>query len=252
MRPPLRIAVLECDTPPDKINTKYGGYVGVFTSLLHESTKALRQSDRLDPESGLDITGWDVVTAQEYPKLEDVDALLLTGSKHNAFDNYPWIVKLVEYTRNAIESSRIKILGICFGHQIIGRALGAKIGRSDIGWEVAVCDVDLTEKGKELFGREKLRIQQMHQDFVFDYPSNVISLGTSPRCAMQGMYLPGRFITVQGHPEFTEEIVTEVVTLRTKAGVFSKEQSEDFLERAKNQHDGIAIGIVFLKFLLDA
>ncbi|PLB47196.1 class I glutamine amidotransferase-like protein [Aspergillus steynii IBT 23096] len=248
---PLRIAVLECDTPVDKINAKYDGYWGVFSSLLRASAKALDQPDRLNPETGLDITRWDVVTAQEYPKLEDVDALLLTGSKHNSFDNDPWILKLVEYTKSALQDPRIKLLGICFGHQIIGRALDVKVGRSDAGWEIAVCDMDLTDQGKKLFGRDKLRIQQMHQDIVFEYPANVVPLGSSPRCAVQGMYLPGRFVTVQGHPEFNEEIVTEVVTLRGKAGVFSKEQTEDALERAKNEHDGVAIGSVFLNFLLE-
>lgn len=91
----------------------------------------------------------------------------------------------------------------------------------------------------------------MHQDIVFEYPASVLPLGSSPRCAVQGMYQPGRFVTVQGHPEFNEEIVTEVVSLRGKAGVFSKEQTEDALERAKNEHDGVAIGAVFLKFLLE-
>ena len=64
------------------------------------------------------------------------------------------------------------------------------------------------------------------------------------------MYSPGHFVTVQGHPEFTGDIVTEIVGLRTEAGIFSKEQSTDALGRAKNQHDGVAIGAVFLKFLL--
>ncbi|KAK1145986.1 hypothetical protein N8T08_003634 [Aspergillus melleus] len=248
---PLRIAILECDTPVDKINTKYGGYFGVFSSLLRASAEALDRPDRLDPASGLELTRWDVVTAQEYPNPEDVDALLLTGSKHNSYDSDPWILRLVEYTKFALQDNRIKILGICFGHQIIGRALGVKVGRSDAGWEIAVCDMDLTEQGKRLFGKDKLRIQQMHQDIVSEYPPGVISLGSSPRCAVQGMYLPGRFVTVQGHPEFTEEIVTEIVTLRGKAGVFSKEQAEDALERAKNEHDGVAIGATFLKFLLE-
>lgn len=163
----------------------------------------------------------------------------------------------------------MKILGICFGHQIIGRALGVKVGRSDAGWEIAVCDMDLSEPGKKLFGKDKLvsgwsplpspsmlmkhcqRIQQMHQDIVHEYPANVVPLGSSPRCAVQGMYRPGKFMTVQGHPEFNEEIVTEIVTLRTQTGVFSKEQGEDALERAKWEHDGVAIGSAFLKFLLE-
>jgi hypothetical protein len=34
--------------------------------------------------------------------------------------------------------------------------MGVKVDRSDKGWEVAVVDIDLTPKGKELFGLEKL------------------------------------------------------------------------------------------------
>lgn len=95
------------------------------------------------------------------------------------------------------------------------------------------------------------RIQQMHQDIVYEYPANVTPLGSSPRCAVQGMYLPGKFITVQGHPEFTGYIVTEIVITRAKLGVFSKEVSEDALDRAVIEHDGLAIGTVFLNFLLE-
>ncbi|KAF7596366.1 hypothetical protein BBP40_002110 [Aspergillus hancockii] len=247
MRPPLRIAVLECDTPVENVHAKYTGYHGVFSRLLRQSANALGS---LDPETGLDITRWDVVLKQEYPRLNDVDVILLTGSKHDSFENHPWIIQLVEYTKKAIEDSRVKLLGICFGHQVIARSLGVKVGRSDAGWEIAVCDMDLTEQGKILFGKDTLRIQQMHQDIVFSYPPNVTPLGSSPRCAVQGMYLPGKFITVQGHPEFTDFIVTEIVDKRSKAGIFSKEFSEDALERAKLPHDGIDIGAVFLRFAL--
>jgi hypothetical protein len=81
MQPPLRIAVLETDTPLPAVNERYNneGYCGVFSALLKSSARALG-NERLDPETGLQITKWDVVTAQEYPKLEDIDAVLLTGS----------------------------------------------------------------------------------------------------------------------------------------------------------------------------
>lgn len=80
MRAPLRIAVLECDTPLPNTNTRYNGYGGVFISLLKASAKALNQPDRLNPETGLEITKWDIVNGDQYPKLEDIDAVLLTGS----------------------------------------------------------------------------------------------------------------------------------------------------------------------------
>ncbi|KAJ5159880.1 uncharacterized protein N7482_006884 [Penicillium canariense] len=249
MRPPLRIAVLECDTPLPNTNCRYNGYGGVFTALLTASAKALNHLDRLGPETGLQISKWDIVSGTEYPKLEDIDAVLLTGSKHNSFEDVPWINRLVEFTQSVLAQDRVRLLGICFGHQIVGRALGVKVGRSNQGWEIAVCGMDLTEKGKELFGLDRIRIQQMHQDIVFDCPPGVALLGSSPRCAVQGMYSPGRFITVQGHPEFTQEIETEIIQTRTKAGVFSEDQALEALSRTGNEHDGVSIGATFLKFL---
>jgi GMP synthase-like glutamine amidotransferase len=91
----------------------------------------------------------------------------------------------------------------------------------------------------------------MHRDIVFTYPPDTIPLGSSPRCEVQGMYRAGKFITVQGHPEFRGDIVTEVVTARAKVGVFNEEQAEDALSRANNRHDGLAIGVAFLKFLIE-
>lgn len=62
----------------------------------------------------------------------------------------------MEFTKRILAQDRVRILGICFGHQIVGRALGTKVGPNDQGWEISVCDMDLTNKGKELFGQDKL------------------------------------------------------------------------------------------------
>ena len=52
-----------------------------------------------------------------------------------------------------LAQSQVRVIGVCYGHQIVGRALGAKVARSEGGaWEVSVCQVNLTAKGKELFG----------------------------------------------------------------------------------------------------
>ncbi|CAG8274944.1 unnamed protein product [Penicillium olsonii] len=259
---PLRIAILTCDTPVPEANRPYNGYGGIFTSLLESSATA----SGLDPRD-LEITVFDIVDGSHYPKLEDIDAILMTGSsaywlrdlctcantatEYNSYDDTPWILRLLEYTKKVLAQDRVRILGICFGHQILGRALGTKVGRSDQGWEVSVCDMDLTEKGKEVFGRDKIRIQQMHQDIVFSVPPNVISLGSSPRCEVQGMYAARRFITVQGHSEYNEAIVKEIVNIRTRAGVFKAEFAQDALDRAGKDHDGLGIATVFLKFLLE-
>jgi GMP synthase-like glutamine amidotransferase len=151
--PPLRIAILECDTPLPNTLSQYGGYGGVFIALLHAAASKL--SPPLSP-SDLHITTYDVVTAQEYPNLNEIDAVLMTGSKHNSFDNDPWIVKLVNFCKEVLEQRKVRLIGVCFGHQILGRALGSEVGRSDKGWEISVTPVELTTRGQEIFGQDSL------------------------------------------------------------------------------------------------
>lgn len=76
---------------------------------------------------------------------------------HSAFENNPWILRLVEYTAQAMSHPRVRVIGVCFGHQIVGRAMGVKVARGEKGWETSVCGVDLTDLGRKLFdGRESL------------------------------------------------------------------------------------------------
>ena len=78
----------------------------------------------------------------------------------NAFDDDPWIVHLVDFVREVLAQDRVRIIGVCYGHQIVGRALGAKVARSESeAWEVSVCQVAQTEKGKELFGRKDFLVR---------------------------------------------------------------------------------------------
>jgi GMP synthase-like glutamine amidotransferase len=78
------------------------------------------------------------------------------ASEHNSFDNFPWILKLLQYTNEILAQKRVRIIGVCFGHQIVGRALGAPVGRSDGGWETSVLPLQLTETGKEIFQRDNV------------------------------------------------------------------------------------------------
>jgi GMP synthase-like glutamine amidotransferase len=153
---PLRIAILECDTLSGGMKANYGNYTGLYSALLRAGADCLARPC-LSSTSGLALYGFDVVGQQVYPSLADIDAVLLSGSRHNAFTDDEWIVKLVQFTRRVLEEQdRVRVVGVCFGHQIIGRALGAKIGRSPGGWEVSVTAVDLTKPGQELFGRPRL------------------------------------------------------------------------------------------------
>lgn len=76
MKTPLRIAILQCDTPPPDVVAEYGKYDRIFTTLLEAAAEGLG----LSPKQDLVLSAFDVVSAQEYPDLENIDAVLISGS----------------------------------------------------------------------------------------------------------------------------------------------------------------------------
>ncbi|KAI4214953.1 MAG: hypothetical protein LQ351_002668 [Letrouitia transgressa] len=247
---PLRIAVLECDTGLPGALARYGRYGTISGAFLRAGAAACG----LDGQADLDVTVWDVVQeSATYPRVEDVDGVFLTGSKFNAFDDTPWVLRLVDYVKDVLAQRRVRLVGVCFGHQIIGRAMGAPVGRSEGGaWEVSVCDVQLTAEGTKVFGgRESLSLFQMHKDTVYEYPAGVEPLGSSESCLVQGMFVRNRIITVQGHPEFTEEILREILETRHSQGIFDDEIYEGAMGRVGRKHDGLLVAKRFIEFLID-
>ncbi len=89
----------------------------------------------------------------------------------------------------------------------------------------------------------------MHRDAVLAYPPDAIPLGDTPGCPTQGMLIPGRLVTVQGHPEFTEDIVREILETRHESGVITDEVYQSGIDRVAADHDGVAVAKAFLKFM---
>lgn len=91
----------------------------------------------------------------------------------------------------------------------------------------------------------------MHKDIVYYYPEGVQELGSSASCKVQGMYIPKRLITVQGHPEFTKEVVTELLETRREQNIFNDEQYESGMANVGKPHDGVLVAQAFLRFLME-
>lgn len=265
---PLRIAILECDTPVPPVVAQYGTYGQIFTKLFSQAADTL--STTPSPlgqlphptnfsRADLHLTTYDVVTKQEYPDLSDIDAILMSGSKHTAYHNDPWILKLVEFVEGVFEGGRVRVVGVCFGHQIAGRALGAecRLSGEQVPWEVSVVDMSLTDVGKAVFGRDGVAIHQMHRDIVATLPPTpakqppVQVLASTPKCAIHGMYVPKKLITIQGHPEFNGDVMRKVMDFRREQGIFGDEIYADALARADRKQDGLLIAQAFLRFMLE-
>ena len=65
------------------------------------------------------------------------------------------------------------------------------------------------------------------------------------------MYIARKLISVQGHPEFTEDIVRQLLESRKESGIFEGEVYRDAVERVGDQQDGVKVAAGFLRFLME-
>lgn len=56
---------------------------------------------------------------------------------------------------------------------------------------------------------------------------------------------------MQGHPEFTEEIMRELLDQAYASGLFDKDIFEDSIKRVDKYQDGVVVAQAFLRFLLE-
>ncbi|KAH0369507.1 class I glutamine amidotransferase-like protein, partial [Aureobasidium melanogenum] len=249
----VRMMVFETDEPhPDDHEEK-----GSFGDVLDRLFKAA--GDNHDPQLGIETAmkfvvepkGGKVPTVDE---LEGVHAILITGSMYDAHGNDEWILKLIKLLQDLWQHRPdIRFSGVCFGHQILCRMLGAKVDTVPGGkWELSHTHITLSDTGKKLFrtNDEKLRLHQMHQDHVVEPPSpkttdllkdgqKVHIWGSSEHTAVQGIYIKDRLFTSQGHLGFDEGQVKRQIDLRIESGSLKDmEHASAAKETADMEHDG--------------
>lgn len=158
----------------------------------------------------------------------------------------------------------IKFTGICFGHQILCRALGSTVKPQKNGeWELSHTPLELTDVGRWLFrlpeSQKHIRLHQMHLDHVIDPPSPSKTSLLDPdteahvwsmtdHTVVQGVYIPKRMFTTQGHMEFDESMVKRQLEMRVESGAVEKSDAEEARERAEWMHDGLLVAKAVLRF----
>ncbi|KAK6531442.1 hypothetical protein TWF281_008246 [Arthrobotrys megalospora] len=264
MQPPLRIAILETESPTPDFQSKYGSYGDLFIRLLSSASITLNTNPPFRTDD-LQFSKWDVERSLDYyPDIEEVDALLVVGHQDHlgptSMDSTPWIIKLVDFVRKVLmEQDRVRVIGVNYGQLIVGRALGCAIDRMP-GWEVSSTTINLSEVGKKVFGRDHLSLMQLHRDHVVTLPVNPFPqlpnaileiLGDSDHCAVQGLYTPRKVIALQGLPELESGMMTQLIHERLRQGQMAKDVANDAASRTSLRNDGVHIGMAFLRFLLE-
>lgn len=132
------------------------------------------------------------------------DKLILSGSLTSCLAEGPWITKLDDLIREALEAGK-PILGVCFGHQSLIRATGGvnylrKGSTPEYGWT----EIERTESESKLFEGlpNKFYSYSSHLEEVASLPTGMRHLAKSDRCGIQAYEIIGKpAFGIQFHPE---------------------------------------------------
>ncbi|WP_104203973.1 glutamine amidotransferase-related protein [Billgrantia saliphila] len=197
----MRIGLLQCDDVAPELREAHGNYPEMFAALFH----------RVDPK--LEFRVWRCLDGEIPDDIDAVDAWMTTGSKFGVNDGLPWVDTLCDFVRRLWHAGK-PLVGICFGHQLIAKALGGEVEKSDRGWGVGMSFNRLEAADWMTPEQPELNLLVSHQDQISELPAGARVLGGSDFCPHYLMQIGEHFLGVQGHPEFTKDYSRDLMTLR--------------------------------------
>ena len=198
----MKLCILDNDTLDAQMAPVYGSY-----GLMLE--KVLRQAG---------AKHWDVehfsAPQGHYPaNFDDFDAVLLTGSQADSFSTDPWVVELRRRV-TALLSTSVRLLGVCFGHQLIAVCMGAPVGRAPQGWVTGRHQYQWHAPGMVEDGRTGFSLLASHQDQVLALPEGARLLASSADCPVAAFARGREVLCIQAHPEFVEDYSAHLLNKR--------------------------------------
>ena len=196
---PVDVGLLVCGHFAPDLEARFGGYPALFETLLSGH--------------GIKLTTYDADQGELPTSPSDRSAWLITGSADSVYDDLDWIGDLSRFTVDAVSADR-PVVGVCFGHQILGQALGGRVAKSPAGWGLGLQHYRLDQAVPEPGYAEGLALLASHQDQVVELPPGAELALHSDHCPIAGFTIGDRVLAIQPHPEFTSELTIDLLETR--------------------------------------
>jgi GMP synthase (glutamine-hydrolysing) len=195
-----RLVVLKTGDPVPKVAETRGQFADLIASTVG------------DAWSG----DWSAVDVREEPPPDpdSAAAFIITGSSSSVTERAPWMLRAEEWIRNA-HAKQTKIFGICFGHQLIGQALGGQVEKNPRGREIGKVSVERIANDPIFSGlSSSFEVYATHVDSVITLPPGATLLAKTALEPHAAFSIGQNIRAVQYHPEIDDHVMTEYLKAR--------------------------------------
>ena len=173
--------------------------------------------DMIRRGSGLKCESVDVIDAVRCAQLPAPDSCcgaIITGAHCMVTDNLHWSLALEAWIRSIVTAA-VPLLGICYGHQLLGRAMGGQVSYHPRGKEVGTFDIRLRPDAREdqLFSAlpAQFPVHTTHSQAVLALPSGAVLLAENDFEPHHAFRIGACAWGVQFHPEYDIHIMRDYI-----------------------------------------
>ena len=189
----MKAAILQCDNVLKKFQSRFWDYPDMIEQMF----------DGVDLSLSFDT--YDCRQGQFPDDINKYDFYLTTGSKASVYEDLDWIQHLIEFVRQ-LDKHQKKLIGICFGHQVIAMARGGKVEKSNKGWGIGIANNRIIAHPEWMKAEPaEINILVSHQDQIIKLPADTIVIAESDFCPYFIVQWGNHFLSIQGHPEWSAD-----------------------------------------------
>jgi len=167
----------------------------------------------------------DACKGEELPSPEKCLGVVITGAHCMVTDNLPWSLAIEAWIPSLIQTE-VPLLGVCYGHQLLGRAMGGRVDFHPNGKEVGTVEVRKATpyNADPLFDNvpDQFPVHATHSQSVLTLPPEAALLAENDFEPHHAFRIGRRAWGVQFHPEYDSNIMRDYVSKQedslTKAG----------------------------------
>lgn len=172
----------------------------------------------------------------DIPSAEDIDkyqGFVVGGSHYSVNDDKEWVKRMEQLILSlAKKSPSPRVVGLCFGHQLVAKALGGTVSPNPSGKFILQAEkVKATKKDavrnstvSKLFESGPLVLLESHSECVTELPPDAVSIASSASCDHEMVLFTDNILGIQSHPECgVEEFEEKILPSLMSNNLFTEE-----------------------------